>query len=155
MAGERVSSTLLLGGEGGSEGEFPCCSLVTLVGHLQAASGLLHQRGHLIDQATGQDEPAVQGLLEAAQELWHSPGGSYGRAWTRIPTGLGGAPWWRDRGTLWHRRGAPCRTTARRSDSRRRPLAACPGTGTADRSWPGSSARAAPSPLAAAQCPSG
>src|SRR5439155_2544322 len=75
MAGERVSSTLLLGGEGGSEGEFPCCSLVTLVGHLQTASGLLHQRGHLIDQATGQDEPAVQGLLEAAQELWHSPGG--------------------------------------------------------------------------------
>ena len=34
MAGERVSSTLLLGGEGGSEAEFPCCSLVTLVGRV-------------------------------------------------------------------------------------------------------------------------
>src|SRR5262245_48312145 len=75
MAGQPVSSTLLLVGEGSREGEFPCCSLVALVGYLQAASGPLYQRGHLIDQATGQNEAAIEGLLEAAQELWHLPGG--------------------------------------------------------------------------------
>ena|SRR6266516_6520918 len=75
MAGEPVSSTLLLAAEGGGECEFPCYSLVALVGYLQAASCLLYQRGHLIGQAAGQDEPAVDGLLEAAQELWHLPGG--------------------------------------------------------------------------------
>jgi len=43
MAGERVSGLALILGESGCESEFPVCSLVALVGHLQPASGLLHK----------------------------------------------------------------------------------------------------------------
>ena len=46
-----------------------------LVGELEAAAGLLDQRGDRVGQAAGQDQPAVEGLVVAAQEPRRVPGG--------------------------------------------------------------------------------
>lgn len=57
-------------------------------------------------------------------------------------------PSWPDRGTPLRRRGGPCRAVVRRSGCPRRLMAIRPATGTVDRSWPGPSGHAPPSPPA-------
>src|SRR5215831_2290373 len=74
MAGERFSGLSLCTGKGCCEGEFLGFSLIVLVTDVQSASGPFHERGDLVRLAAGQDQPAVESLLEAAQELRQIPG---------------------------------------------------------------------------------
>src|SRR5215831_21146190 len=74
MVGQRFSGLALCIGEGCREGEFLGCSLIALVSDVQSATGLFGERGDLVRHASGQDQSAIEGLLEAAQELRQIPG---------------------------------------------------------------------------------
>src|SRR6266516_1174903 len=74
MAGERLSGLALCIGEGCCKSELLSSSLIALVSDVQSASGLFDERGNLVRQAARQDQPAVEGFLEAAQELRQIPG---------------------------------------------------------------------------------
>ena len=85
----------------------------------------------------------------------HFPGTHPSQRWTGRPTGPRAVRAWPDPGRRSPRPGGTGHAAARRSGFPLRRQAAHPGTGTAGRSWPGPSARAAPSPRAAGRCPGG
>jgi hypothetical protein len=68
MPGQFGHRCALDAGERGGERELLLRARGTLVGDVQAAAGLVGEAGEGVEHAAGQDEAAVDGLLEAVQE---------------------------------------------------------------------------------------
>jgi hypothetical protein len=74
VPGRFTGGFLLPGVERGGECEVLGGSRARVVGDLQAAARLFRRYGHGA-QAAGQDQPAVEGLIEPVPEPRHAPGG--------------------------------------------------------------------------------
>ena len=75
MGSQYVVRGLLIGIEGRCEIECMRLSRAALVGEFQAAAGLLDQICETVEQAAGKDQVTGEGLVVAAQEPRHIPGG--------------------------------------------------------------------------------